>query len=414
VASLIVRARGAVESSALVAPLQIRDFRVYWYGNTLANAGDYLQIVAIAVLVLDLTQSPAALGAVMTAQALPRTLLMLLGGVVADRVRPRSILIRTSPLQAILGGGLAISIVSGHLALWQLYAYGLAVGTLYAFSMPARQAMVPSLVPPEHVRSANSLNSTTFNLVMFLVPPATGILVATAGVGPAFVLNSGCWTVATICMVAVRMAPASAPSGSGAIAQLREGLGIVRRDEVLLVATLAAMVFSFGFAGVTQVGVPSLAKLDLDAGDPGVGILFGASGLGALIGALAIGSLARVPRMGLVASISLLVMGLALASTAGAPTLVAAAASLFVGGAARAFCAVTFLTITQTIAPPEARGRVMALFILGVTGLAPLSLSTGGLLADAFGIRGVFLAGGAAITIAGLFAYSSSAFRRVE
>jgi MFS family permease len=414
VASLVVRARGAARSSALAAPLQIRDFRVYWWGNSLAHAGDFLQIVALAVLVLDLTQSAAALGAVMTAQALPRTLLMLLGGVVADRVRPRSILTRTSPAQAVLGGALAISIASGNLALWQLYAYGLAVGTLYAFSMPAQQSIIPSLVPPEQVRSANSLNSTTLNLVMFLIPPATGVLVAAAGVAPAFFLNAVCWTIATLCMLAVRDTPTLARSGQGMIAQLREGLGIVRRNEVLLVATLAAMVFSLGFTGVTQVGVPSLAKLDLGAGNPGVGMLFGASGLGALIGALSIGSLARVPRMGLVASTTLIAMGLALAATAAAPTLLAAATLLFVGGVARAFAGVTFVTITQTNAPPEARGRVMALFMLGVTGLAPLSLSIGGLLAEALGVRGVFIAGGGAIAIAGLFAFSRTAFRRVE
>jgi MFS family permease len=404
----------ALGRSALVEPFRSPAYRSFWLGNALVQAGDQLQIVALAILALDLSRSPATLGLILAAQAVPRTLLMLLGGVAADRVRPRSVLIAAWTGLAVLGGALTTSLATGQIALWQLYAYGAAVGVLYAFVMPAQQAIVASLVPGERLRNALALNSMTFNLMMFLVPPAAGVLVSQAGVTPAFALMAGCCAAGALCLSAVRpVAARAAPAGSP-LAQLREGLTIVRLDALLPIAIGAAWVFSLGFTGVTQVGVPALAKLDLGAGDPGIGVLFGAMGGGALLGAIAVGALPRLPRQGLVAASTLVAMGVCLAAVAVAPTVAAAAVGLFASGVARAFTAVTFLTLVQTQAPAEARGRVMALFMLGVNGLAPLSLSLGGLLAEAFGSRGVFVAGGAAIAAAGVLCLARPAFRRAS
>ena len=405
------RVPASVGRSALVEPFRSPTYRSFWGANALAQAADQLQIVALAVLALDLTHSAATLGLILAAQAIPRTLLMMVGGVVADRVRPRSVLVAAWTGLAVLGGALAAALVTGHVAVEHLYVYAVAVGVLYAFVTPAQQAIVPSLVPAERLRSALALNSMTFNLMMFLVPPTAGILVAQAGVTPAFVLMAGCCAAGALRLSLTPTAAAPTRASASPLAQLREGLAVVRRDQLLLVAVGAAWVFSLGFAGATQVGVPALAKLELGAGDPGIGVLFGASGAGALLGALAIGALPRVPRQGLVASVALLSMGLGLVAGAPAPTLTAAAAGLFAAGVARAFTAVTFLTLVQSQAPAEARGRVMALFMLGVSGLAPLSLSLGGLLAEAFGSRGVFVAGGAAIAVAGVICLTRPAFR---
>jgi MFS family permease len=312
----------------------------------------------------------------------------------------------------LVGGALAGLLAAGHAAAWQLYVYAAAVGVLYAFVVPAQQAIVPSLVPGERMRSAFALNTMTFNLMMFLVPPAAGVLVAGAGAALAFAVMAGCCAAGALCLLVVRPAAVAPKAAASPLAQLREGLVVVRRDALLLTATAAAWVYSLGFTGVAQVGVPALAKLDLGAGDRGIGVLFGASGAGALLGAVAVGAVPRVPRQGLVACGTLVAMGLGLAAVAGAPTLTAAAACLFAAGVARAFTAVTYTTLVQTQAPAEARGRVMALFMLGVTGLAPLSLGLGGLLADALGPRGVFVAGGAAIGAAGLLCLARPAFRR--
>jgi MFS family permease len=118
-----------------------------------------------------------------------------------------------------------------------------------------------------------------------------------------------------------------------------------------------------------------------------------------------------VPRQGLVAGLGLAAMGLGLAGVAAAPTLEAAGVVLFLTGLVRSACTVGYVTIVQTRAPPSLRGRVLALFMLGVQGLAPLSVGLGGLAADLAGPRGVFLAGGAVVTLAGAYALSRRAFR---
>jgi MFS family permease len=416
--AVVGRARWApawATGSPVLAPLASAGYRRYWLSNAAAQAGDQLQIVALAVLVLNLTGSAAMLGAVLTVQAVPRTLLMLAGGVAADRFRPRTVLIATNLLQAALLAGLAALAAAGSLTLWPLYGFALLGGALYAFSVPAGQAIVPDLVPIERVRSAIALGSTTFNLTMSLVPPLAGVLVAQLGVAPVFALTALCFAAASLAMRRVRVlaAPPAQSAGASAWANLREGLSVVRQEPVLLVATVSATVFSLGFSGVTLVGVPAFAKLGLGAGDGGVGVLFGALGAGSLLGALAVGAATRIRRQGLVASLALAGLGLGLAAVATASSLAPAAALLFLAGLIKSACGVNYIAIVQTHSAPAVRGRVMALFMLGVMGLAPASVGLGGLAAELLGPRGVFLLGGAVIVAAGLYALSRPAFRRV-
>jgi len=409
--AIALRARGRLAASPLLAPLAAPGFRLYWTGNAVSQAGDQFQIVALAILALDLTGSAAVLGAVLTAQAIPRTLLMLVGGVAIDRLRPRTVLLASSALQTLVVTLLAGLAASGQLALWHLYVYGVLAGACLAFSIPAGQAMVTDLLPRDEVRGGTALINTTFNLTMFLAPPLAGIAVAAIGPVPAFTFNAASFAVAFACLVFVeaRDLPPK-PPGESALAQLREGFAVTWRDSALLVAVLCGTIYSLGFQGVALVGVPALAKLALDGGSGGVGVLFGARGAGALLGLVAGGAL-RTGGIGLFAGLTLTATGVALASVGLAPTLVVAAALLFVASAAQANAAVSFITIVQTRAPAAVRGRVTALFMLGVMGLAPLSLSFGGLMADALGPRGVFLTGGALVAASGCFALANRTFR---
>jgi hypothetical protein len=170
-------------------------------------------------------------------------------------------------------------------------------------------------------------------------------------------------------------------------------------------------VYSLGYQGANLVGVPTLAKLTLDAGDAGVGFLYGAGGAGALLAALGMGFIPRVPRLGLLATLTLGGTGVGLALVAVAANLQEAAVALFLASAVRAVFPIAYLTLIQTHSPAEARGRVMAIVLLGVVGLEPLSLSIGGLLGAVVGGRGIFLASGIVIALAGAVALAKREFR---
>ena len=396
----------------LLAPLRARDFALLWGGNAVSLAGDQFQVVALAVLALELTGSTAVLGAVLGVQALPRALLMLPGGVVADRHHPRAVLVVANLLLGLLVALLAAALAAGALAPWHLYAYAAASGTVLAFTPPAFSALVLLLVPRARLHSANALNALNFNLAGAVYPPLAGLVVARLGVLPAFALDAASFFVAAAAVWAIRAAPPARAGGRmSALAQCLEGIAAARADRVVWVAVAAAAIFSLGWGAATLVGLPALAQLTLGAGSEGVGALLGAAGAGATAGAVLLGSLPRLRRLGLVAGAVLAGLGLSLALVAAAPSVAAAVPVLVVGGALRAAAGTAYITLVQARAPEAARGRVMALFWLGINGLAPLSLGLGGAVGAALGPRAVLVAGGAVVALAGLYSLAQREFR---
>jgi predicted MFS family arabinose efflux permease len=199
-----------------------------------------------------------------------------------------------------------------------------------------------------------------------------------------------------------------------ALAELVEGVRAVGRDRVLAVAIVSATVFSLGYQGVASVGVPAFAKLTLHAGDQGLGCLLSAGGGGALAGTLLFAAASNARRQPLLGAATLVGIGVSLALVAAAPTLPLAATLYFRSNLIRGVCAVVYRSLVQERAAAETRGRVLALFNLGVVGLTPLSLAFGGVVADVLGPRGAMLAGGAAITLAGLYGLAQRDLRQVE
>ncbi|HEV2124026.1 MAG TPA: MFS transporter, partial [Chloroflexota bacterium] len=137
----------------LLAPLAYRNFALLWFGRIVSLAGDQFQLVALAAVALDLTQSAAGLGTVLMVQAVPRALFMLFGGAATDRFRPRMVMLVSDAAQAFAVLVLTLLAANGNLALWHLYVYAAVSGTVYAFFLPAANTIVPDLVPREQVRS---------------------------------------------------------------------------------------------------------------------------------------------------------------------------------------------------------------------------------------------------------------------
>jgi MFS family permease len=405
----VVRAR-----FSLLVPLLDRNFLIYWIGRTVSLSGDRFQTVALAIVALDLTHSTSGLGTVLAVQAIPRAILMLFGGAATDRFRARTVMLVSDFLQALVVLSLAVLAFSGTLSLWHLLVYAALSGTIFAFFLPASNTIVTDLVPADRVMTANALGNTAFNTAQFLAPPLAGLLVAAVGVAPAFALNALALlsSVATLSLLRIDPPPRADADQKhpNVFAHLRQSLAAARRDTPTLLTLIMAMVFCLGSFGATLVGLPALAKLTLNAGDAGVGFLFGANGAGGLIGGIVVGSMA-IRRMGLAGSIVILGCGLALGMAALAPTLWLAGVGFAISGAFGSGVGIIFFTLVQVRAPEQHRGGIMGLVSLAIFGFAPLGFAIAGVLGAILGPQGILLFGAVTVSASGVLGLWAKAMR---
>jgi MFS family permease len=410
----VLRAGWAV----LTAPLGNRDYLLFWLGNLASLTGDQFQIVALTLLVLDLPQGAVGLGAVLTVQAVPRVVLTVLSGVVIDRLRPRSVLLASHVCQAVAVAGLVLLAVTGWVELWHLYVYALVSGTALAFSYPAASTLIPELLPPSQVRSANSLAVSMLNLTRFLVPPVASWLVAWAGVALAFGVNALSFLVAALCVGLIRSALPSRGGREGApvpwTGQLVSGLRAARDDGVIWLAVVVSTIYSLGYYGTAFVSLPAFATIDLQGGEKGVGIIYSALGAGALLGAVLAGATRRLPRSGLIGSAVTGLNGAALAGAGLSSSIWTTAGALVVSGGCGAVSAVIFFSLVQTRAGEGVRGRILALYSTAIVGMFPLSFGLAGLVNGLLGSRWTVVSGGLVVLLAGVVGLAGRPMRRAE
>jgi MFS family permease len=397
----------------LFAPLRVRNFRNLWIGQNISLAGDQFKFVALSWLVLSLTGRSGALGTVLMLQAIPRAILMLLGGVVTDRLRPRTVMLASDVLRAGVVGLFAAFTATGQITMPAVYALALLFGIVHAFFFPAASSIMPELVEPGLLRQANALNQVTSQIVLFGAPALAGWLIAAVGTAGGFAVDATSFLISAIFLMLI----ATAPRPAGAARQspwrdLVEGFAVLRRDRLLAAIIAMASVFFFGYAGATYVGIPVLAKA-FDAGPRGVGLLFSAYGLGALAGGIFGGAL-PVRRRGPVSTTAIAVMGFVFAAVALTQTVWQAAALLVVSGAVFAWLGITYVTLIQQRSERAFVGRVMGMLMFGIYGLYPVSYGLAGWISEWLGIRALFVAGGAMITLAGIAGWAIPELRRLD
>ncbi len=382
------------------------NYRLYFFGQLVSQTGSWMQRIAQSWLVLDLTGSPAALGLVTVFQFLPITVLTLFAGVVVDRLPKHRLLIAIQVAGCIQAAALALLVLGGHIQLWQVYLLAFALGTISAFDLPARQSMASELVGREALQSAISLNSSVFNAARILGPGIGGVIVATWGVGWAFMLNAVSYVGVVGALLLMRrhqLFPSRRPARAAIWTQLADGLRYALRTPDLtftlsLLAVVGILAYNFG------VGLPLLARYGLDVGSVGFGAMNAAMGLGSLVGAVAVAGLIAPTRRNLlltggVVSATLLFVGLT-------PWYPVTLAFLVVLGLGSVLYSTTTNTILQLTSKEEYRGRVLSLYTLLFAGTAPLGGAVTGWLADARGIQATLaLEGGvclAAVTLSAI------------
>lgn len=338
-----------------VGVLRHRDFTLFYGALLVAAVGGQIQTFANLLQIYDLTQSPLHLGLTGLARAIPLIGLSLVGGVIADRLDRRTLIMVAQASAGALALALAAVTASGTIAVWHIYAVTFLGSVVMAISAPARGAIIPSLVPREHLMNALALNSTTFQIANIVGPALAGIAVVASGFAATYLVNSGAHVITLLCLAVIAARPTESRRHQSALSSIKEGLAFVRHRSLILALLgmdAAAMLF-----GTYRVLFPVIGdRLDLDPAR--VGLLFSAPGIGALVGAAIVMSLGDVRYKGL------LVAGAILAYCAGLVVLAVAPVFLLALLAAAALGVFDTLqstprnTLILATTPDEIRGRV--------------------------------------------------------
>jgi MFS family permease len=400
----VVRA-GRVTFAALSVP----NYRRYYGGQSISLIGTWMQMTAQSWLVYTLTHSGAILGVILALQTLPVLVLGPYGGVVADRVDKRRMMIALQSAMGVQALVLGLLTVTGVVRVWEIGVLAAVLGVNNAFENPARQSFMMEMVGPEHLRNAVSLNSVLVNAARSIGPAVGGILIATVGTGVCFLANAVSFVAVVLSLTtldATQLATvAPAPRARG---QLREGLHYIRSTPTLAVP-LVMMAIAGCLTYEFQVSLPVMADRGLRAGATGFGFMTAAMGIGAVIGGLLVAARGKIGLRPLV--LSALGFGTALALATVAPDLPLELVALGIAGAGSiAFMSMGNSTL-QLNSAPEMRGRVMSLWFVAFQGSTPIGAPLVGLTMAAIGPRAGL---GLGATVALLVAFGGAlAIRRL-
>lgn len=391
----------------LLRPLADRDFRLLFSGETISVLGDQFHFVALAWLALQLTGSGLVLGTVLMTAAIPRAILMLVGGAFSDRFSPRTLMLTSNLVRGLVVGTLAALVLTDNAQLWQLYLLAGVFGIVDAFFFPAMHTIMPMLVTERQLPAANALVQGAEQLAALIGPALAGLLVAAVQTGPAFAIDAASFLVAALALALLRGGRRSGPltadgSSRGILGTIGGGIAYAWADPALRSLILVIAAINFAFTGPVSVGMAWLAEVRFDGGPAAFGFLLAGYGGGAVVGAIVAGSLAVVPRLGaIVVAISAL-LGLGLAGIGLAPNVPVALAIMTAMGVLVGFTSVRVRSWIQARVPDEVRGRVMSVVMLGSFGTAPVSFAAAGALVDAGATTAMFVGAGGIMIAAGL------------
>lgn len=386
-----------------LSALRHRAYRLFFAGQLVSLTGTWMQSTAQQWLVYRLTGSPLKLGAVMFASTLPVMLLSLPAGVVVDRVDKRRLLAGLQAVQMILAAILAALVLTHRVTFTHVIVLAALLGLANTFDMPTRQAFTFEMVGRDDLRNAIALNSSMFNGARLFGPALAGVIVASFGEGPAILLNAVSFLAVIAALMAMRLPPRpEPPERKHPWDEMKEGVSYILRDrEVLGIGVMASLSSIFGFSFTTLVPVIARERLGLDAG--GFGMLVSALGLGALLGALSLAALGDASRRSLLfaARVTFCAAAFGIAASRSVPLTLLA---LAVAGWGLITNLALSNTLVQLAVPDALRGRVMAAYVWGVVGSAPLGSLFMGATAESWGAPAAIALGSGICLLAALAA----------
>lgn len=385
---------------SLFASLRIRNYRLYFGGQTISVAGSWMQNIAVGWLVLELTGSGTILGFVTAAKFVPLVVFGSWGGLVADRVDNRKLLLWTQVIQATLTAALAALVWSGAVTVELLVVLVFTSGLVNVLDGPSRQSLIPQLVSRDLVHNAIALNSVTLNLARIIGPAIAGVLITYLGLTPCFVVNALSFCPVIVSLLLLRtseMIPVKRQvRGRG---QIRQGISYIRRtpslaQPMIMVAVVGTLAWEF------PVTLPLLTTMVFDQTASGYATAMAFLAGGSLIGGLIVARSHHIGARGI--AVWCVACGVTITGAALAPTLALLhVALMFVGASVTSFNAGA-KTVLQLRSEPEFRGRVMALWQISWQGTAVIGAPIVGWIGSVAGARYALLIGGIAAAAAGL------------
>ena len=378
----------------LLRALRSRNYRLFVAGQGISLVGTWMQQVAMSWLVYRLTGSALLLGVVGFTSQIPTLLIAPVAGVLADRWDRRRLLMINQTLAMLQAAFLATAVLAGFAQIWLIVLLSLLLGIITAFEIPIRQSFVVDLVEHrEDLGNAIALNSSMVNGARLIGPSVAGVLVATAGEGVCFIINSFSYLAVIMALAAMRIAPRPPRLQQRHVLQeLREGVTYAFgfgpiRSILLLIAFVSLMGMPYA------VLVPVFAKEILHGGAHTFGFLMTAAGSGALIGTLYLASRRNVVGLGRVIVMAVILFAVGIAIFATSSYLSISLAALAMTGFGSITLVASCNTILQTILEEDKRGRVMSFFTMAFMGMAPFGSLAAGALADTVGVRYTLLIG---------------------
>jgi MFS family permease len=383
-----------------LGPLRHVNFRLLWTGELLRQSAQWMDVVTRGFLVLSLTGSAAQLALVNAVRGAPLLVLGLLSGVLADRVSRKRLLMASQTTNVVANVAVGVLALTGHVQLWHVYVTATLIGMSTAVNTPARQSILPSLVPPKDLQGAVVLNTSTLNLGQALGPIVGGAAVSLVGVGGSYLVQAAIFAVAGS-LIKRLVLPERAPSVKQRWRDsAADGVRYLRRHPVLpalLAVSVVPMLLVQPFRGV----VPAIAAYDLHADARLAGLLLAALGAGSVVSFVVLATLPTMPRPGRRIVVQTVAFSVAIAVFAVSPSYLAAASALFVGGWLQS----STRTLTQSLQLDDTeegyQGRISSVWVVN-RGMMPIgSLVLAGLTAVVSASTSVaaMSAAGAAITL---------------
>ena len=386
--------------------LKHRNFRYFWIGQSVSLIGTWMQNISQSWLVYTLTDSPFLLGLTGTLQFAPMLFLSLFAGAILDKVPKRKVLLITQSVNMTLALILSILVLTDCVKYWHVLIMATLLGLSNTFDMPARQAIVIELVGISDVMNAVSLNSTVFNTARIIGPMSAAFVMAKAGIGFCFLINSISYIPVIYGLFKINTAViiANSKKKGSLFKDVYDGLVYIARNKILL-KTLLIMAIIGTFAMNTSVLVPVFARVVLNKDAAGYGFLMSFMGFGSLIGALAMASRSASGPKKLIMNAFPFIIACTLILTGSSSNFYLAGLSLAMTG----FFFICFTNTTNSImqlnSKDEFRGRVMSAYTLVFGGSTPLGNLFAGSIAQVSGPRLGFILCGGAIIVSMLFLF---------
>ena len=345
--------------------LRYRNFRLYWFAGIGQAAALGMQFLILGWLVLELTNSPAQLGLVIAIYGAPNLALLMFGGIFADRVDRRWMLFYSQTVVAVLIFGIATLTLYQLISIWHIYGIAFILGTIQGVNMPARMAIVPDLVGKNDILNATSLNMAVFNTGRIMGPSLAGWIIQHVGMGHALYFNAICYALGCVCLL--MMSGVESRSQNKDANMLRDFWAGIRYVASTPIAfTMVGLSFAFGFFGAAYVQVlPAFGKEVLRLNADGAGFLLTVAGIGSLVGNIYLASLGNTKNKNWLLLGMIILFGVSLFFFALSPIYLVSLVLLFFTGVGFTGFISMGTAILQISTPPELRGRMMSLWLIG-------------------------------------------------